>query len=78
MATHEIKIKLVLHLDDGTSYPLPFPKKVYYYYEQKHNYWVCWIEEFLAKHPEIRAKPVRIEEVNYVEECIEYAISIGL
>ena len=78
MATHTIETKLVIHFDDGSTQIMPTPARVYYYREQKYNYWVLWLEDFMDTHPEITAKPVSIEEVQTVVECESYQIHIGV
>ena len=77
MATHKIKYKLLVKFDDGTERKVPFPKRVYYYEEQKFSYWVMWVEELIKKE-NITAKPIEIREVNSIIECERYPIRIGV
>lgn len=79
MPTHKLENELILHFDDGSKQVLPFPKEhVYYYREQKHSYWIGWIEAFMREHPEIKAKPIYVEEATKIVECEPYNIYIGL
>lgn len=75
---YKIVYKLYIVFDDGTQEELPIPEKVYYYREQKYQYWASWVREFMAKRPNYQKNPVRVIEVNEVIHTEPYSIVIGL
>lgn len=77
MATHKLYTQYIVKFEDGTERELEIPDKVYFFYEQKPNYLVMWME-YLIKKYDIKSKPISIKEVCTVQECEPYQIIIGV